>query len=55
MAKVKATTSKREQTFRVSARVVPAEELLQLFGNAFGTEKKAKEISNNKFYDELPY
>ncbi len=45
---------KQEQSFRVTARQVPTEELLQLFGDAFGT-KKAKESDNIKCNDQIPY
>ena len=46
--------SEQEQSFRVTAREVPTEELLQLFGDAFSM-KKAKVSDNIKFNDEIPY
>lgn len=54
MAKKKQKASGKEQSFRVTARQVPTEELLQLFGEAFGT-KKAKESDNIKYNDQIPY
>ena len=40
--------------FRVTARQVPTEELLQLFDAAFGT-KEATESGKNKFNNEIPF
>ena len=46
--------SAQEQRSRVTARVVPAEELLQLFSDAFSS-KKAKESDHIKYNDQIPY
>ena len=55
MAKVKKKVSKEEQSFRVTCREVPTEELLQLFSDAFGTEKVSKKSDKIKFNDEIPF
>ncbi|MBR4131243.1 MAG: hypothetical protein IKU02_10055 [Bacteroidaceae bacterium] len=54
MAKSKRKVPSGQDYFRVTARQVPAEELLKLFDAAFNT-KKATENGNLKFNDQIPY
>ena len=54
MKNVKRKHSEQELSFRVTARQVPTEELIQLFSDAFSS-KKAKERDKMKFNDVIPF